>query len=106
MRQRPSLRTGLFLTAICQLVLLSGCAGVRWDKAGADEAATARDEQECRAKARAAVQRSGSLAIPPVSDPRFGPPAGGTQSERLMQAEEDVGACMKEKGYQLVPDGK
>ena len=98
--------TGLFLTAICQFVLLSGCAGVRWDKAGADETAIARDEQECRAKVRAAVQRSGSLAIPSVSDPRFGPPAGGTQSERLMQAEQDFGACMEEKGYKLVPDNK
>ena len=62
MSQRPSSRAGLILTAAFQLVLLSGCAGVRWDRAGADEATAARDEQECRTKVRAAVQRSGSLA--------------------------------------------
>ena len=84
----------------------TGCADVQWQKPGADQAATDRDEQECTALARRNAQRSGPLALPPVGDPRFGPPMGTSQSDRLMQANEDLSNCMKEKGYRLVPEGK
>ncbi|MGH8765552.1 MAG: hypothetical protein ACRET8_07525 [Burkholderiales bacterium] len=91
----------LFLT-----FFFTGCTEMQWQKAGADEASMARDEQECHAKARANAQRSGPVALPPVGDPRFGPPMGSSSSDRLMQANEELARCMKEKGYRLVPEGK
>ena len=43
-------------------LLLAGCAGAgSWTKAGADEAATARDYQECRAVASAAVKTEADI---------------------------------------------
>jgi hypothetical protein len=84
----------------------TGCAEVAWRKEGADQAATERDEMECQAIARRNAQRSGPVALPPVGDPRFGPPMGTSQSDRLMQANEDMTDCMKGRGYRLAPAGK
>jgi len=96
------------MTLLLAVMGLASCAGdMQWRKSGADEAAAMRDEQECRAIARRNAQRSGPMALPPPGmDPRFGAPAGGSQSERLMQAEEELGSCMRERGYNLVPVGK
>jgi hypothetical protein len=103
---RP-MRRVLSLPAVLILTLFfTGCADLRWEKAGADLATADRDEQECHARARRNAQRSGPVALPPVGDPRFGAPMGTSQSDRLMQANEDLAACMKERGYRLVPEGK
>jgi len=99
-------RVAPLLATLILTFFFTGCAELRWEKAGADPATTDRDDQECTAIARRNAQRSGPIALPPVCDPRFGAPMGTSQSDRLMQATEDQANCMREKGYRLVPEGK
>jgi hypothetical protein len=83
---------------------LYGCAGVHWYKAGADEAALTKDLGECRRQAQARL--GVNMGPPPSGDPRFGPPPGPSQADRMMQEAQAHDACMREKGYALVPDKK
>jgi len=96
---RPSLPAILFLT-----LFFTGCTEAHWTKPGADEAAATADEQACRNEVQ---RRMGPIVLPGAGgDPRFGPPMGGSQSERVMQAAQDVGRCMRDKGYTLTPESK
>ena len=83
--------------------VLAACAELRWHKAGADEAALTGELSACRKLAREKSVRAGNLGLPPVSDPRFGAPAGPTQVEQRLQERQAADACMREKGYALVP---
>jgi len=90
--------------AIVSLTLFfTACTGAQWTKPGADDTSARADEEACRNQ----VQRRMGPVLPPGAgtDPRFGPPMGGSQSERVMQAGQDVAHCMREKGYKLTPDG-
>jgi len=81
---------------------LAACGGgVRWQKAGADEAMLASELSACRKQAQ--TMYGGAAAMVPAGsiDPRFGP-TGPTPADNLMQIEQAVGACMRGKGYALV----
>src|SRR5512134_2697923 len=82
---------------------LASCAQLRWQKAGADEAAIAGDLSACGKLAREKGARAGNLGLPPVWDPRFGAPVGPTQAELQLQERQAADACMRERGYRLVP---
>lgn len=82
---------------------LASCAQLRWQKAGADEAAISRDLSDCSKLAREKGARAGNLGLPPVWDPRFGAPVGPSQAEQQMQERQAADACMRERGYRLVP---
>ena len=47
-------------------MVLASCAEMRWQKAGADEAAIGRDLSACRQQARMKAARAGNLGLPPV----------------------------------------
>jgi len=80
---------------------------MRWDKPGADGTALAHDLTNCRALAHERAARAGNIGLPPAaSDPRFGSPSGPTQVEQRLQKQQAVEACMREKGYTLVPAEK
>jgi hypothetical protein len=85
---------------------LPGCAEQQWRKTGASEAAVAQDLSACNKQARASAVRMGHTGLPPTSDPRFGAPSGPSQADQLMLERQAADACMREKGYALVPVGK
>ena len=87
-------------------MVLASCAEMRWQKAGADEAAIGRDLSACRQQARMKGAPAGNLGLPPVWDPRFGAPVGPTQAEQQLEERQAADACMKERGYRLVPAEK
>jgi|CXWL01.1.fsa_nt_gi hypothetical protein len=99
-----SARTRFF--AIALAAGLGGCGSVHWHKAGADDAALAKDLEECRSLARQKLGIVGAFGPPPTLDPRFGAPSGPSPSDAMMQEAQATGACMREKGYELVPDKK
>jgi len=81
---------------------LAACGGgVRWQKAGADEAMLAGDLSACRRQAQAMYGSAAAMAPTGSMDPRFGP-TGPTPADNLMQQEQAVGSCMRGKGYALV----
>lgn len=83
---------------------LAACGEARWRKPGADDTALAHDLTNCRALAHVKAARAGNIGLPPAtSDPRFGAPSGATQVEQRLQEQQAVDACMREKGYTLVP---
>ncbi len=82
---------------------LAGCGELRWAKPGADEAALTRDLSACRQLAQQSAARAGNIGLPPVSDPRFGGAAGPTLVEQRMQEQQALDACMRSRGYALVP---
>jgi hypothetical protein len=84
---------------------LAACAPVRWQKAGGDDAALARDLSACRKQAQERFGAAYGLAQMPSADPRFGP-TGPTQADLRMQESQSVGTCMRGKGYALVPAEK
>jgi len=84
-------------------IALASCAELRWQKAGADEAAVSRDLSACSKLVRDKGARAGNLGLPPVWDPRFGAPVGPTQAEQQLQERQAADACMRERGYRLVP---
>lgn len=92
--------------AIALATGLSGCASVHWHKPGADDAALTKDLGECHRKAQTRLGIAGSVGPPTSMDPRFGAPSGPSQADLMMQESQALGACMREKGYALVPDAK
>ncbi len=90
---------GLLLFAF----VLTACAELRWQKAGADSAALGEDLAACGKLAREQAARAGNVGLPPVYDPRFGAPSGPTQAEQRLQERQAVDACMRERGYAPVP---
>lgn len=85
---------------------LDGCAEQRWQKAGAGEASLSEDLAACNKLAQEKAARAGNLGLPPVYDPRFGAPVGPSQAEQRLQERQAADACMRSKGYALVPVGK
>jgi hypothetical protein len=81
---------------------LCACAGVRWQKAGGDDAALAQDLAACRQQVQAKVGGAGSLGPPTATDPRFGALFGPSQADLRMQESQALGMCMRGKGYDLV----
>ena len=92
------------------LLLLVGCADLRWHKDGADAAALERDLAECRQEAHLQAERQ---AVPPtpgtriVGVDRLGRPIIGQperiESDRAMVEHDLARHCMGRKGYKLVP---
>ena len=98
-------------------VLLSACAPSRWEKAGADLAATQKDQGECRKTADTAAQRTfsqpppgpwaGSETWTPYTGMRAG--SGNMWQTLPFQGEDRVSAetrvsywCMRKRGYERV----
>jgi hypothetical protein len=81
------------------LPLLAACAASApaWDKAGANESATAEDLQRCRVEARGAPPTS-IFATPA---PRSGTPMMDRGQERDAQEDRQIRDCMQGKGYSL-----
>ena len=85
---------------------LAACAEQRWQKTGAGEANLNQDLDACNRLAQEKAARAGYLGLPPVYDPRFGAPVGPTQAEQRLAERQAADACMRAKGYALVPVGK
>ena len=89
------------------ILALAACTEVHWRKPGGDGTALAHDLTNCRALAQQRAARAGNIGLPPAAgDPRFGAPSGPTQVEQRLQEQQAVDACMREKGYTLVPVDK
>jgi hypothetical protein len=87
-------------------VIASGCAEMQWTKPGADAAALARDQNECRAialqraapvAARGALDARTDAGRPPVMAPAQG------SNERFVAEHEEMRRCMIQRGYALKP---
>jgi len=103
------------LSAVSLFALLAaGCAQLEWHKPGAGPRALEQDLAECRQTARLRAAREAwpySLLAPRVVGvDRAGrlivvqPPPHYT--ERFLLEQDLARACMREKGYALVPAGK
>ena len=92
--------------ALALVLGLSACGGMRWQKAGADDAELGRDLSACHRESQIAFGTFGGRGALTGMDPRFGPPTGPSQSEQMMQAAQAVNACMRKRGYELVPEKK
>jgi uncharacterized protein YceK len=94
-----------FLTVVLALGL-SGCADMRWHNSGGNDSALEKDLAACRRDAQAKFGSSAAaLGLPGSNDPRFGP-MGPSQADVRMQESQAEGACMRGKGYVLVPGAK
>ena len=100
---RPALPFLTFALALGLALCLHGCGGVHWHKADADNVAMANDLEGCRKEAHARYGSANALALQSMNDPRFGP-TGPSQADLRMQEGQSAGACMRKKGYVLVPD--
>lgn len=96
------------------VLALAGCAELRWDKPGADEAAVLKDLETCRGEARLRMARSTVLAPPvTVTVPVPGPDGRTVQHATVVsqpssaslaiEEQEIADRCMRDKGYHLVP---
>lgn len=106
------MRTYLALSAA---LCLFACAELRWEKAGADTEAMARDMESCRSQARATLSRTATLAPPVIVTPQIDPVSkqitttlgsAGQQpsvASRAIEEQEVADRCMRGKGYHLVP---
>jgi hypothetical protein len=102
----------LFLPlAATLLVAAGGCAPLRWDKPGADAAALERDLEQCRQIARAEAARRAwpfkLTAARVIGFDRGGRPIVVQpfphETERFLEEHDLARACMRGKGYALVP---
>ena len=75
---------------------------MRWHKFGGDRAALEKDLAACRKDAQAKFGGAASFGLPGTNDPRFGP-MGPSQADLRMQESQAEGACMRQRGYVLVP---
>lgn len=107
-------RVCLRLSAVAVvLVLPAGCAELHWLKAGVDPAALDEDLQRCVQAARLEARQrelpagfGSPLAI--RADPEGRPvvvPTTTRDTERFLLERDLTGACMRSKGYELVPAG-
>lgn len=96
------MRPARALLATTALLALASCAPVHWQKKDGDNSALAQDLGACR---KLALERSAAMgaAIPRSEiSPVFGP-TGPSPADVRMQETQVVTACMREKGYALVP---
>src|SRR5258706_6011121 len=95
-------RQALPILTLTLVLGISGCSTMHWHKTGGDDAALARDLAACRKEAQDRFGGAGALALPGSTDPRLGP-MGPSQAEQRMQESQAEGACMRHRGYALVP---
>lgn len=99
------------LSALLLAAGLAGCGTVAWQKAGADDATANQDLHVCQREAQAHMARIYGPPLPvqgtPV-DPRFGGPEvlRPSPADRLLQEQQAVERCMRDRGYALVPAAK
>jgi hypothetical protein len=90
-----------FLTFVL-LLGMCGCGAMRWHKPDGDDAAMAHDLEACRKEAQQRYGGASALGVLSPNDPRFGP-MGPSQADLRMQEGQALGACMRQRGYVLVP---
>src|SRR5271169_4845037 len=95
---------GLLLFALSALCL-AGCGEVSWQKADGDVSTLAQDQTACNKEGRERTGGSAALLPPAGIDPRLGP-TGPSQADVVMRENQVAGACMRAKGYVLVPASK
>jgi hypothetical protein len=96
------MRPATALLAAAALAALAACAQVHWQKKDGDNSSLANDLAACR---KAGLERSAAMGTSvPRSEisPVFGP-MGPSPADARMQETQVVTACMREKGYVLVP---
>jgi hypothetical protein len=81
----------------------ANCAGTKRAPA---RRASPRTLTACNKLAQEQAARAGYFGLPPAFDPRFGSPTGPSQVEQRLQERQAADACMRAKGYALVPVGK
>ena len=95
----------LFLAAAA-----AGCGSVVWQKAGVDEAGTAQDLRSCQREAQVNITRLYGPPVPAQSlgvNPRFGIESPRpSPADRMLQEQQVVERCMRDRGYTLVPAPK
>lgn len=86
---------------------LAGCTDLRWRKADGDDAQLAQDLSACRKLAQERTARLWGVMPPRTSiDPRYGAPAEPSQADLRLQESQALDACMRARGYVLVPAGR
>src|SRR5262249_9633817 len=98
-------RALIFLPVLFLTLFFTACTSAQWTTPGAHAAQAHADEEACRNEVQ---RRMGPILLPGAGavDPRFGAPMGGSQSERVMEAAQDVTRCMRAKGYNLTTESK
>lgn len=102
------MKTSTHAAAAAAIVLIvQGCTSMQWAKPGADAAAVARDQNDCRSaalrRANPTVAGSGSPDArtdggrPAVMAPAYG------SNERFVAEHEEIRRCMLQRGYELRP---
>jgi hypothetical protein len=93
--------------------LAAGCADLGWHKPGTTQAAADEDLERCRqnARLRASQEAVPSLVSPPMrsADPQGRPVAiqsSPRDTERSLVEQHLTSACMRTRGYELVPREK
>jgi hypothetical protein len=92
-------------------VVSTGCAEMRWSKAGVDSAKLEEDLAQCRSEARLQASREALPRMPgpgPVlrADPTGRPVVaqpGSRGTDSLVLEQDLTGSCMRGKGYALAP---
>ena len=83
---------------------------MRWERAGTDPARVGADIDSCQLQGNESLARSRGPALPraTATDPRFVSPDAMQLSpaERSIEVQQIADACMREKGYRLVPASK
>ena len=101
------MKTVAHAVALSIVLLAAGCAEMQWSKPGADAAAIARDQDECRSAAlgRAGPPVAGRSGLDARTDGGRPPVMAPTQgsNERFVAEHEEMRRCMLERGYQLKP---
>ena len=101
------MKTVPYAASLGIVLLAAGCAEMQWSKPGANAAAVARDQDECRSAAlgRAGPPVAGRTSLEARTDgsrPPVMAPAQGS-NERFVAEHEEVRRCMIERGYTLKP---
>jgi len=107
------IRVHLRSSAVAVVLVLTACAELHWQKPGVDAAVLDKDLRECTQLARLEARREElpRLDSPLMirADPQGRPvvvPSGTRDTERFLREQDLTGACMRRRGYALVPDGQ
>ena len=102
-------RTPVLATIVGLSAMLAGCGPpMHWEKPGADQEAMARDQSDCRV---AAQQEANRNFYPAPIGPLYGSRWSGvwwqqSESQRFYAETNLSRFCMRNKGYELVPDAQ
>ena len=90
----------------CAILLLTGCADLTWQKAGADPAVAATDMQQCKLNALMTARRLSPVSV--QSPMGAGSPSGPAAIAPALNQQPDifteqtlVSECMRGRGYRL-----